>query len=722
MEKEPSVREKILVEDLADPTREELHTIHSMLSQDASDSPDETGDSSDGTDISETVITTSAGSVDKIRGIFQAGLSHTAEYFSKFRSDLQSHSTDHYETPVKQGHSSDNCFIQGLPASLQMSDHTGQPSKQQHQQLYKHADHVRNDQGVSASDINVETDQKKTDKTPNKKNRNKRKKTASDEKTNTPPECSNNSHLYPVFMKKDKELKEPRDLKELKEPKDQRDSKSIKEAKKLRRQKRQKTEEELKIQANETTTVQSEDITKVATPSLEVLDIRTVVDLVQKFNDNLRVSEESQEKKLQTFKSTLSQQLSDFKKDLKSEIDTDVASAMNQYEETITGFKSAIEEQKMKNYLLTELLSLNQQIVGDINKRLGSVEQNLSRKSAILTGLTFSDKKHERNMQIENFFQDTLSVDADIEDSYYIGGTSKRIKPVVLVFNTMKDKNKVFERKSQLQKYQGQNGQDIYLNNYLPQEINEKRRQEKDLLRGLKQSKVQHEFTENGLKIGADLHKKKITEPNPTELLDMKKEELDEILQVETVKGKPLQIKDNVLLPYSFDARNHQGIRQAYMKIRLMHARARHIICAYMLPGEEFYYNQDALDDGDFGAGRVLLQFMKDNQLFNKAIFIARFCGKKKLQHDRFQAYIEAARQVMVQTPYNCIIKQDQILTREERGTETRKTPSLQQHNKQKNKTPYLVPPCGPKQQKQLQPNKPKHLQEPGSYSAAVKN
>ena len=39
---------------------------------------------------------------------------------------------------------------------------------------------------------------------------------------------------------------------------------------------------------------------------------------------------------------------------------------------------------------------------------------------------------------------------------------------------------------------------------------------------------------------------------------------------------------------------------------------ARHIVCAFWINGEESYYGQDFCDDEEHGAGRVLLDFLRN--------------------------------------------------------------------------------------------------------------
>ena len=54
--------------------------------------------------------------------------------------------------------------------------------------------------------------------------------------------------------------------------------------------------------------------------------------------------------------------------------------------------------------------------------------------------------------------------------------------------------------------------------------------------------------------------------------------------------------------------------------------------------------NQDAVDDGEHGAGRNLLNYLKKNNLYNTAIFVVRYFGGAKIGPLRYQIIIDVAK------------------------------------------------------------------------------
>ena len=85
------------------------------------------------------------------------------------------------------------------------------------------------------------------------------------------------------------------------------------------------------------------------------------------------------------------------------------------------------------------------------------------------------------------------------------------------------------------------------------------------------------------------------------------------------------------MVPYAIDSADYTTIRQAYHKIRLLNARAKHVVCAYSIKGTEKYYCNDFVDDNDHGVGKALLDAMISSDVQCKAVYIVRYCGAEKL-------------------------------------------------------------------------------------------
>ena len=96
-----------------------------------------------------------------------------------------------------------------------------------------------------------------------------------------------------------------------------------------------------------------------------------------------------------------------------------------------------------------------------------------------------------------------------------------------------------------------------------------------------------------------------------------------------------------------------------YIKLKLINPGAKHIVCAYWLADLPEPYGCDYQDDGEPGAGRAILKWMKENQLENRVFFAVRFYASK-IDSTRFDCYMDVVRNVIEKDPINFLSKKNQ--------------------------------------------------------------
>ena len=387
--------------------------------------------------------------------------------------------------------------------------------------------------------------------------------------------------------------------------------------------------------------------------SLETIDTRTVLKMYHKFKQELS--------DLRGQVETPRQEVQD---KIKTQIEKDLNVTLQEYERKVDSLQTKLTCAVRRCKLTEDILQYKSAVIEDLAKRIDSLEMSNSRRMAILTGLQLSSKKSVCIKQLEDLFYEELEVYTRIEDAYTIG--EKAPKPTVITFQTMDDKNNIFQQKHLLKEVRSTDGAKVFLNHYLPAQENEKRKRERKIHKinnaSVGDSKQELSYAKGGLKIGTETYRKKVTPPDPTDLLEYTVPQLDEILKKPSTKGPPIKKSDNRLVAYGLDTNNIEEVRETYFKIRLLHAKARHIICAYnlqSLPADQFQLI-DSYDDGEAGAGAYLLENMVNSKIEAKAIYVVRYPGKQKLEGGRLQAYLEAAKAMLALKPRNNVTKEDQ--------------------------------------------------------------
>ena len=356
-------------------------------------------------------------------------------------------------------------------------------------------------------------------------------------------------------------------------------------------------------------------------PSTETIDVRTVLKIYHDFKEEIN--------------SLKNPSNSEADHSLRKQIEADVNQTMELYDEKMQKIERRLRDSERRSKLTEDILKYQHAVITDMAKRLDNIEMSNARRSATLSGVEISTKKHIAIKQVCDFLHDEMEVFVKVEDTYHIGGQGTL---VVIVFQTIDDKNRAFEQKHLLQHVRGKDGTKIYLNNYLPAAENEKKRRERQIKKenNIRKDTAKNEIehTKHGLKVGSSVYKKIVQAPDPTDLLKYSVDELDELMKLPTTKGQQIKKLDNYLLAYAIDSNKIQQIRDTYFKIRLLHAKARHIVCVYNIPysEKETHIYQDYCEDGEYGVGAPLLEKIVKSGVTSKAVFIVRHTGKGKIK------------------------------------------------------------------------------------------
>ena len=304
-----------------------------------------------------------------------------------------------------------------------------------------------------------------------------------------------------------------------------------------------------------------------------------------------------------------------------------------------------------QNEILSEVVDRMHTQYMDVVQRLDNLEINNAKLSISISGLQVSGRKDEWKLQVIDFVFQQLGVEIDVEDIYQLGRADPKL--LIVTVGSAEQKKAVLEHKSYLKDVRVK-GKAVYINDYVPLQLQERRRREREIVQQIHSENiegVEAEYIKGGLAICGQLYKKKITVPTPKELIQLTTDELETVLKMETFRGARITQERSIFTGYTAPVQNYQQIRKLYMKMKLIQPEARHIPCAYWLPNEEIPYSTDYFDDEEHGAGRAIMDLMKKFQLKGRAIFVARKYGGVRMGTDRFECYVEAAKGSVMSDP-----------------------------------------------------------------------
>ena len=311
--------------------------------------------------------------------------------------------------------------------------------------------------------------------------------------------------------------------------------------------------------------------------------------------------------------------------------------------EEIDKVNSELKHCQLKNEFLADICNGLSVEIADLNQKVENMELNVSKRSIMLAGWRLKNaKKDDAIMELENFFDQKLNAAVVIDDYFYLG------QSIVVEFQCTADKRLVMRNKSSLK----DSHPNVFINEYTPIQTAEKRKREKFIIKQLEEvgnsegTEIKTEFTQAGLTVQGVPYRKQVQPPSPKELINLSLTELDKVLKIKMLKGKVIHKDGSKFLAYSAPASTHQEVREMYMKLKLTRPEARHVVCAYMLPGP-IHVSHDFHDDGEHGGGRTLLQFMEEKNMVNSAVFVIRKYGGVKLGPARFECYRQAVNSML---------------------------------------------------------------------------
>ena len=327
--------------------------------------------------------------------------------------------------------------------------------------------------------------------------------------------------------------------------------------------------------------------------------------------------------------------------------------------------------EKRKSKILSGTIQHLAQMIGDLTRKVEMLELNNNKKQLSISGLIVKDtKKNNLIAEVAAFLDYELGVSVPIEDAYVIGQGSQGSPPqIIFTLQTMADKFLILNNKESLKNVLNEYSSPMYINEVFPAEISERKRREREIRKINKtldqDEKIDIEFEKGKMLLNGSIYEKKIHEPTPEEILDLQPQEFDRIFNLPLSKQVTIIEKDSSFIGYTAAVSTHKEIQDLYLKTRLINAKARHVVCAYNIIGDQFYTDCDGCDDQEPGATKRILQLMRYHRIENRVFLIARYCGKEKLSAKRFECYLEVAKLALTKNSHNVKLNLDQKLTEE---------------------------------------------------------
>ena len=374
---------------------------------------------------------------------------------------------------------------------------------------------------------------------------------------------------------------------------------------------------------------------------------------------------------------------------------------VSQYDARLLQYQQEIKSLKLKNYQMQCANRMAYCAMENITKKMSKLEISNNRKMITISGLfTYGEKKEDVGKEIQDFFETELDIVIKIDDFFFMGQSSPPL--CVVSLTSQQDKREIMANKKKLKDTVNKEDNPIYINDYWSAEGSEKKKVEKELVETneklSEQQQMSTSYRASQLFLNGQpwVEAKMVSTPSPLDLIDLELDHLSSILAMKIGRGDEIHEKGSKFIGYTTTPASYQQIQDAYLNIKLAHPEADHVICAYYMTDGQLF-SQDYCDDGEHGAGRYLLDYMLENRLKSRAIFIVRYFGGQKLQGLRFECIKRAAISAVAKNSQNSQLKcaQDAVCENPVDIHRPPPSPASPQSRQRRTRTPQTRPKKG---------------------------
>lgn len=313
---------------------------------------------------------------------------------------------------------------------------------------------------------------------------------------------------------------------------------------------------------------------------------------------------------------------------------------MSDNEKEMDDLRTELQDYKFQMKLIANVVTRQDQQIQSLTRKLTDAQQREMYPNLVISGII--ERPNENTLQAFNMFvQNQLEIQELIpaHRAYRIG--QGRTRPIVVELrDPSHQKGKIYNNAGKLKGKVNEEGGKFFITDHLPEQYNEERRRANELFyenkKKGKEDKLNMSIKKGRLLIDDKQYVKAIKVPGPKELFKPDDKQWELADEIDMVKGEEEVKHKSKFVAYAAAVQDLKDVQAAYVKVKTKFASASHVVCAYRLPGKHSPTLQDYTDDGEIGAGRVILNTLKEEKLMNVVIFMIRHFGGQHLGPIRF--------------------------------------------------------------------------------------
>ena len=275
------------------------------------------------------------------------------------------------------------------------------------------------------------------------------------------------------------------------------------------------------------------------------------------------------------------------------------------------------------------------------------------------------EKKEENCVTtVNSFFKEKLKIEEDVGvcEAYRVGRGKSRTMMVKL--DNPRKKGFMFANVKNLKDVTNDEGKYFQIREQFTAKWYAMRKRNNMLIKEnqskMDSVKLNMEREKGQLKVNGVPYQKKIRPPSCREILQASKDRRMQQFNCEVVRGNPVRVEGQIFTGYTLAVATLEEVNTAYAIICAMHTNARHVMGVCRLPGRDFHQLQDFVDDDEHGGGEILLRFLTECDMMNRAVFVVRIYDGRHIGAKRYNAILNAAKSAVNKGPFNRYLNRHQ--------------------------------------------------------------
>ena len=329
-----------------------------------------------------------------------------------------------------------------------------------------------------------------------------------------------------------------------------------------------------------------------------------------------------------------------------------------------------LQECKSKVNILSQIVNNQATKIEELTELTTDLQARSMKYNIVITGI-LRKKDEDCKKKVERFLTKVLKVTehVDIIVAHRLG--KAMTSPIVARIGNDIQKKAIFQNVSNLQGRKNSNGDFFRVNDQLPGMRQEKDRRRRDIIRDNNRANPSErlELTTKGGQIY--ITEGETVRPYDSLLICPAAVDALEMTQVQIAenackldrmgKSGEYTCEGSTFLGFSREIKSIDEVNEWYRVVRMAHSGARHIVCAFRLPGMYKAQCNDFCDDEEWGGGRILLNALKFHDIEFRCIFGVRYYAGAQIGPRRFMYYLLSTRDAINNSMLNSIVNKAQI-------------------------------------------------------------